>query len=126
TPVGALLVSNDHGLSWQEEPVQLLDGERAVYIAAVDPTNAERVYLRTSAGVDKPTRLIVREATDGGPPTQRTVYTAQGALTGFALTPDGGTVYVGGAKDGIRVASTSDFVFQVRSNLEVQCLALSP
>ncbi len=124
-PKGVLLVSTDLGKTWKEEAVPLLENERQLYIAAVDPNDAERVYLRTSAGVDKPTRLILREAMDGGQPTQRTVYTATAALLGFALTPDGSKVYVGGPKDGIKVASTQDFVFQKKSDIEVQCLALS-
>jgi hypothetical protein len=125
-PKGVLLVSKNHGATYTEEAVPLIDSERAVYIAAVDPTDPERVYLRTSAGVDKPTRLILREAgPDGGPPTQRTLHTAVGALPGFALTPDGSKVYIGGPKDGVKVASTQDFVFQQKSTLEVQCLAVT-
>ena len=125
-PKGVLLVSKDRGKTWTEEPVPLVDTERAVFVAAVDPTNAERVYLRTSNTADKPTRLILREAgPDGGAPTQRTVHTAEGALLGFALSPDGQKVYVGGPKDGVSVASTQDFAFQRRSNIEAQCLALS-
>jgi hypothetical protein len=126
TPLAFLLVSKDHGQTWAEEPVPLVDNERAVFIAAVDPTNPERVYLRTSNTVDKPTRLILREAgPDGGTPTQRTLHTANGALMGFALSPDASKVYIGGPKDGVKVASTQDFAFQQKSNLEVQCLALN-
>ncbi|MDF2691844.1 MAG: BNR/Asp-box repeat domain protein [Labilithrix sp.] len=125
TPKGVLLVSKNHGQTWEEEAVPLVGTERAVFVAAVDPTNPERVYLRTSNTVDKPTRLIVREATDGGPATQRTVHEANGALLGFALSRDGSKVYIGGPKDGVKVASTQDFNFQQRANVEVQCLALS-
>jgi MYXO-CTERM domain-containing protein len=125
TPKAVLLVSKDHGQTWTEESVPLIDGERAVFVAAVDPTNPERVYLRTSNTVDKPTRLILREAADGGPATQRTLFSASGALLGFALTPDGSKVYIGGPKDGVKVASTQDYVFQPKANIEVQCLGLN-
>jgi len=125
--VAYLLTSKDHGQTWAEEEVPLLNGERALWVAAVDPTNAERVYLRTSNQVDKPTRLILREATpEGGAPTFRTVFTAQGALAGFALSPDGSKVYAGGPRDGVNVASTEDFQFEHRSDIEVQCLAVNP
>jgi len=123
-PQGVLLVSKDHGQTWTEESVPLIDGERAVFIAAVDPTNSERVYLRTSNSVDKPTRLILREAEpDGGVPTQRTLHRASGALMGFALTPDGSKVFIGGPKDGVKVASTQDYAFTQKANIETQCLA---
>ncbi len=124
---GFLLTSKDHGQTWAEEQVPLVSGERALWVAAVDPNDAERVYLRTSNMVDKPTRLILREAEpDGGTPTLRTVFTAQGALMGFALSPDGSKVYAGGPKDGVNVASTQDFAFEHRSNIEIQCLAINP
>jgi hypothetical protein len=125
SPKAVLLVSKDHGQTWQEEPVPLVDSERAVYVAAVDPTNPERVYLRTANVPDQPTRLLLREAPEGGPATLRTLYTGAGALAGFALSPDGSKVYVGGLKDGVKVASTHDYAFQTKSNIEVQCLALS-
>jgi hypothetical protein len=124
-PNAFLLTSKDHGKTWEEQEIPLEEGERAIYIAAVDPNDAERVYIRTYNSVDKPTRLLVRDAPEGGPPTIRTVYNAQGALLGFALTPDGSKVFIGGPKDGIRVASTTDFAFEQRSKIEVQCLAVS-
>jgi len=126
SPQGVLLVSNDHGETWKEEEIPLVDTERAVFVAAVDPTNSERVYLRTSNSVDKPTRLLLREAEpDGGAATLRTLHTADGALMGFALTPDGSKVYIGGPKDGVKVASTTDFAFEQRSTIEAQCLAVN-
>ncbi|MBX3207147.1 MAG: hypothetical protein KF764_19020 [Labilithrix sp.] len=127
SPRGFLLVSKDHGKTWTEEEVPLVGTERAVFVAAVDPTNAERVYLRTSNTVDKPTRLILREGgPDGGAPTQRTLHTAKGALAGFALTPDGSRIYIGGPKDGVLAASAQDYVFAQKANIETQCLAVGP
>lgn len=120
-----LLVSKNHGQSWEEEPVPLVDTERSVYVAAVDPKNPERVYLRTSNMVDKPTRLIVRDATDGGQPTQKVVFTGQGGLNGFALSLDGSKVWVGGPRDGVNVANTTDFTFQHKSDLDTGCLAVT-
>jgi hypothetical protein len=127
-PKGVLLTSKDRGANFEELAVPLLDTERAVFIAAVDPNDAERVYLRTSnSQTDRPGRLLLREpGVQGGPATVRTLFTSAGALLGFALSPDGSRVYVGGPFDGVQVASTSDFVFAKRSSVEVQCLALSP
>lgn len=117
-----LLTSRDHGKTWQENAMPLEAGERAAYIAAVDPKNAERVYLRTRNAADKPSRLVL---TDDGGKTYRTVFTALGPLAGFALSADGARIWVGGVKDGLNVANTTDFAFQQRSKVEIQCLALA-
>lgn len=123
--VGILLTSKDHAATWEPLEIPFVNGETGVYIAAVDPNDAERVYLRTSNAPGAPTRLLLREATDGGPATVRTVYTATADLVGFALTPAGDKVYIGGSKDGLLVARTTDFEFEKRSNIDVQCLALA-
>ena len=125
SPRAFLLTSKNHGQSWEELEIPLVGTERSVFVAGVDPNNAERVYLRTSNTADQPTRLVVRDSVDGGAPTLRTVYEAAGALLGFALSPDGSKVYVGGPKDGIKVASAQDYRFEQRSTLETQCLAVN-
>jgi photosystem II stability/assembly factor-like uncharacterized protein len=117
TAKGILFVSTDAGSTWTERAVPLdATSERGPFIAAVDPTNADRVYVRTF-GTDSG-RLFV---TDDAGKTFRVIYTG-GQLLGFALSPDGSQVYVGGPKDGVRAASTSDFSFTQRSQIEVQCL----
>jgi photosystem II stability/assembly factor-like uncharacterized protein len=118
---GVLLTSRDHGTTWEESPIELVSGERAAFLAAVDPVNADRVYVRTSNAVDLPSRLLVSD--DAGR-TFRTVFTSRSQLTGFALAKDGTKVWVGGMQDGLLVASTSDFAFTQRSTIEVSCLAL--
>jgi hypothetical protein len=122
-PKAALLTSKDHGKTFVTTEIPLVSSERAVFIAAVDPTNADRIYLRTQNATDLPSRLIVSD--DGGK-TFRDVYAAQGALLGFALSKDGKTVWVGGPKDGVRMASTTDFGFRQKSTIEVQCLTWTP
>ncbi len=121
---GRLLVSTNHGSSWSEEAIALAPEEQSVYIAGVDPNDAERVYLRTWIDESKPSRLLVREPSASGP-AYRVLVNAKGPLLGFALSPDGSRVYVGGPKDGILAASTTDFTFAERSTIEVQCLAAS-
>jgi hypothetical protein len=136
-PKAFLLTSKNHGRTWDEMPIPLEGVERSVFIAAVDPTNAERVYLRTSTAGDEPTRLLMRElASDAGAgsaarPRLRVLHRAAGALLGFALSSDGKKIYIGGPKDGLKVAEMSGgddggFVFHQRSTVQVQCLALSP
>ncbi len=125
-PTAILLTSKNRGQTWEEMEVPLINNERSLWVAGVDPNDAERVYLRTAQGaIDRPTRLLLREATEGGAPTLRILHSAPDALLGFALAPDGSKVYVGSPKGGVHVASTSDFVFQQRSSQEVQCLGIS-
>jgi len=118
----ALLTSRDHGKTWTESPIALASGERAAFIAAVDPRNADRIYVRTSSSSNAPSRLLLSD--DAGK-TFRTIFTAQGPLAGFALAKDGTKVWVGGVRDGLHVASTTDFAFAQRSKVEVSCLALA-
>ena len=114
-----LLTSTDHGKTFTESPVPLVQPEHSLFIAAVDPLNANRLYVRTFSAIDMPSRLLVSD--DAGK-TFRTIFTGQGALLGFAVSKDGSRVYVGGPKDGLRVASSSDFVFVQKSTVEVHCL----
>lgn len=121
--VASLFVSDDTGATWQERKIPLGKDERAGFIAAVDPKNADRVYVRTTASADLPARLLV--TSDAGK-TWETKYTSQGAILGFALSDDGQKVWLGGPKDGLQAASTSDFAFTKRSPIQVQCLAIGP
>jgi photosystem II stability/assembly factor-like uncharacterized protein len=124
---GVLLTSKDKGGSWQELALPLVGFENSMWIAAVDPLDADRVYVRTSGGPDRPSRLLLIEGSpDGGAQQIRELYASSGPLAAFALSPDGKRLYIGGAKEGILVASTADFAFTRRSTIEVQCLTLAP
>ena len=122
TSTGVLLTSRDHGMTWEENAITLINGERAAFIAAVDPLNADRVYVRTSNATDRPSRLLLSD--DAGK-TWKTIFTGLGPLAGFALAKDGNKLWVGGLRDGLNVASTTDFVFTQKSKVEVSCLALA-
>jgi MYXO-CTERM domain-containing protein len=122
TATAFLLTSTDHGKTFVENPLPLVQTEHAAFIAAVDPLNADRLYVRTSNAVDMPSRLLVSD--DAGK-TFRTIFTGLGQLLGFALSSDGKKVYVGGPRDGLNQASTTDFAFTQKSKVEVQCLKLA-
>jgi MYXO-CTERM domain-containing protein len=114
-----LLTSNDRGKSFVETPIA---SERDAFIAAVDPTNADRVYVRTSNTNDKPSRLFVSD--DAGK-TFRNIFTGTGPLAGFALSDDGKRIYIGGPQDGLRVANTVDYQWEQKSQVEIGCLKLA-
>jgi len=123
TRTAQLFTSLDHATTFAEHDIPLVLDEKAAFIAGVDPTNPERVYVRTTAATDKPTRLLV---TDDAGKTWRPVFTATGPIMGFALSADGKKIWVGGPRDGLHSASTLDFAFQQRSTIEIQCLAVQP
>jgi hypothetical protein len=128
--VGVLMASKDGGMTFASTTIPFptsptADGgvtqlDRAPYIAAVDPTNPDRVYIRVEN--IQGTRLLV---SDDGLQTTRQVWQATGDLLGFALSADGTKVYAGGPNDGLHVASSTalDFTKQM-STVQIQCLAL--
>jgi photosystem II stability/assembly factor-like uncharacterized protein len=127
-PTAALFVSSDGGSTWIERPVSLDPNGREIslYVAAVDPANADRVYVRTSAQTTtlsrpaQPSRLLVSD--DAGV-TFRTALSLTGQMLGFALSPDGSTVSAGSIEDGLFVAQAANLSFQRASAIHVECLA---
>ena len=119
SPSGFMLVSKDHGKTFAEHPIPFASTDRAAYIAGVDPTNADRVYLRTAGTTKVPTsRLLV--SNDGGV-TYTSPLTDANPLRGFALSSDGKRVYVG-STSGLWSASSTDLVFTKISDVEIGCL----
>jgi len=117
-----LLASYDRGVSWQTHPIALEGSERGVYIAAISPTNADNVYVRTDGGMNMPSRLLFSR--DAGRSFE-TVLRAAGPLSGFALSDSGDRVWVGGPRDALQTARTTDHVFSAISSVEVSCLAFA-
>jgi photosystem II stability/assembly factor-like uncharacterized protein len=117
---GYLLVSEDEGKTWIERTIPLGPDDRGPYIAAVDPKNADRLYVRTAVAPDKGGSLLV--TSDAGK-TWDVKLKGAGPLTGFALSEAGDRVWVGG-RDGLQTASTADMIFSKKSQIQVQCLAV--
>jgi photosystem II stability/assembly factor-like uncharacterized protein len=124
---GVLERSDDRGASWTRVEIDLAGG-RAPFIAAVHPTNADVLYVRVAN--DTPTsetgvaedRLLL--STDGGK-SFREVARSNGAMLGFALSPDGNRVAFGSTTDGLMVASTGDHAFKRTASVGVRCLTWS-
>ncbi len=116
TQTASLFVSKDKGQTWTEYPLpkNQFDPtlEIGIYIGAVDPTNANRLYLRSrgqpTGGESRLTAVTL--SADGGPPTFTTVRIfdveagfsgLQGEMLGLALSPDGSKIYIGTKEDGV-------------------------
>lgn len=113
---GLLFRSDDDGEHWTEYAVPFDPKlEQGVYIAAVDPSDANTVYLRTSSATVS--RLLVSH--DGG---KQVEVAYAGSLLAFALSPDGKQLYFGG-EDGLYSGLARDLDFEPRSRLRLLCLA---
>ena len=121
TEKGVVLSSKNAGQSWTENAVPLDTAtERAPFISAVDPKNADRVYVRTKGTAGS--RLLVSD--DGGG-TYKEVLKFGGDMLGFALSGDGAKIFVGGPKDGLYVGDPASLAFAQVSKIAVQCLSAS-
>lgn len=117
----ALFVSTDDAQTWTERAAPFdSPREQGLYIAAVDPLSPERVYLRSSGASSS--RLLV--TSDAGLSFE--VLFSGRSLTGFALSPDGSEIFVGGAEDGLWWAGRDERVFEQRSSIPILCLLSLP
>ncbi len=116
---GFMAVSDDSGMTWNIRPAPA--GVDGVYVSAVDPKEADRVYVRSfSPGHG----LYVSE---DGARTWTLIDDSPVPLTGFALSPDGQQIAVGGS-GGLEILTRSttggDSTFSVTMTnpLPVSCL----
>jgi hypothetical protein len=124
----SLFVSLNQGASWTERLLPPLDpaSESAAFIGAVDPTNADVVYVRTGGGATtSASRLFVTR--DAGQSVQPALQ-LRGPMLGFALSSDGARVFAGGPEDGLLAAAsgsvgTPGAFSVVTPSLHVLCLA---
>lgn len=113
---GVLEVSDDRAESWTRHMIAL-DGDQSVYIAAVDPLDHERLYARTRGSTSD--RLLL--SVDGGESFVPIAQT-EGSMLGFALSPDGERIAIGGPSAGVWVASKGALSFEKVSEKKVSCL----
>jgi hypothetical protein len=91
TASNQLYVSSDAAQTFSPQPFTLSDSEVRAFVVAVDPADADRVFLRTvAANPEMPDRLLLSE--DAGH-TFSEVYSALGPLV-LAISAD--TVWLGG------------------------------
>jgi hypothetical protein len=142
TRTASLFVSSDDGASWTERPLMQFDptapgDEVAIYIGAVDPTDADRVYVRSGGDITSithpkltcmadtpslgPSRLWMSR--DAGQTFQLASLPLTCQMLGFALSKDGSKVYAGSYGDGVFVAPSASLTFAKTSSIHAECLA---
>jgi hypothetical protein len=114
---GAIERTNDRGKTWEKLLIPGSNDLALPYIGGIDPQNPDVVYVRLDA--DKNDRLVVTK--DGGT-TWSEAFTSSENLSGFAISPDGATIALGGDKDGIWTAPSSTLAFTKVSNVGARCL----
>jgi hypothetical protein len=113
-----LMRSLDGGVTFERTVVPETSLESMAYIAAVHPKDPDRVYLRT----DDTRGTVVWSSEDGGK-TLRKRFTGAARLLGFAISPDGATIALGGPDDGTWIGETDGAGFDRRSDVGPTCLA---
>jgi hypothetical protein len=121
---GILQRSEDGGAMWVRTMLDLPAGTGSLLISAIDPNDADRLWLRVPARGDTigllPARLFLSE--DKGASFRMLAGTQRG-MFGFALSPDGTQLAYGGPMDGLFVGpSDGSGTFEKVSNLGVRCL----
>ncbi|WP_437960284.1 hypothetical protein WME76_12000 [Sorangium sp. So ce119] len=114
---GALERTDDRGATWTRLDIPDSNDRRLPYLGAIDPADPDIVYVRLDG--EPADALIVSH--DGGE-SFTTIFEGQGNLLGFALSPDGGSVIVGGPQDGIWRAPASSLEFEKISDVGARCL----
>jgi photosystem II stability/assembly factor-like uncharacterized protein len=111
----AVLRTDDAGGVWTRFVHDEIAG--VPYLSAVDPANPDRIYVRFQ-GADMDALYI----SDDGGETLEMVATRPGEMLGFALSPDGSRVAIGGPSFGLQIADTADMAFEDVSTVGVRCL----
>jgi MYXO-CTERM domain-containing protein len=131
-----LALSTDHGATWISRAIALGTNELP-YIAAIDPHDPQKVYLRVAAITEDsgvPTSNDALLVTTNGGASWREVFRSGAQALGFALSPSGDTVLIGYGDPksdlsvdpsvlGIYRGDTTNFEFSRLSTTSTTCLA---
>ncbi len=116
----SLLRSIDGGATWEMRDLPL-EKAKSAYLSAIDPLDASRIYVRVE-GADEDTLL----RSDDGGDSYQPLASLEGGMLGFALSPDGSRVAIGGPTGGVLVASRNNGDFVQQSATPITCLTWAP
>jgi MYXO-CTERM domain-containing protein len=97
---GFVAVSDDGGATWIRHPAPA--GPDSVYLSGVDPLDPDRLYARSIFPMNA--LYVSRD----GATSWTLIYSATTALAGFALSPDGERIAVGGDRGLVLLARGDD------------------
>jgi Sortilin, neurotensin receptor 3, len=120
-----LMRSDDGGATFQTFDIPGTEQQRLAYIAAVHPTQPDRVYLRVLDDKDGLPITIIYMTDDGGQTFQK-IFTGTGELLGFAMSPDGTEFAFGGPGDGLYVGAADGSNLARRSDVQPTSLTWAP
>ncbi len=117
---GVLYRSDDRGLNFERFTIPGANGAKVPYIAAVDPTDANTVYVRTY-GI--PGALL--QTRDGGRTYSEHPLEMRTPVQGFALSGDGSVIVASNPFDGTFRAESERFEFEPVRCGGASCLAFA-
>lgn len=128
--IGALYRSEDRGQAWERFDVPGTDDGTVPYIGGVDPSDPDRVFVANLRQEEGEVVYFGLLLTDDGGASWTVVYTADSAIGGFALSPDGKTVAIGGTEVGLLMADATaapaEMTFKTVSSLRIGCITWDP
>ncbi len=122
---GVVYRSDDRGANWTRWPVPGTTERRLPYIAGTDPTDPDTIYLALIETEGAATIYFgLLHSADGGQNWQ-VLLERNHAMAGFALSPDGKKVALGGEESGLLIADVGAWNFEQKNELRVRCLTWS-
>ena len=117
-PRGVVLSSIDGGAIWQSAIVPGSEPETAPFIAAIDPSDAGKLWVRLNGA---PGQLLLSD--DFGQ-TFQPVLETEGFLHAFKLAPDGESAYFGGSVAGLHRLDTTSLTATPLADIAARCVTL--
>lgn len=116
--------SDDGGLSWKRSSVRLPRGSGSLFLSGIHPSDPDRLWVRVPGRGDiygvLPARLWL--SLDGATSFEQVADTQAGML-GFAVSPDGERIALGGPLDGLFVGPSDASAPPAKiADLHVSCL----